>query len=99
MYRLLNEVSVSISGYITCSYCRLPFSSAKDALLHCAHEHPNEKVEPCESRQSPGILSLRRHSPGLYRHQTPAELRQRPGPTGDNRGSTGKVFKCLIPPG
>ncbi|KAH3710949.1 hypothetical protein DPMN_070447 [Dreissena polymorpha] len=31
--------------------------------------------------------------------QTPAELRQRPGLTGDNRGSTGKVFKCLIPPG
>ncbi|KAH3855727.1 hypothetical protein DPMN_098299 [Dreissena polymorpha] len=30
---------------------------------------------------------------------TPAELRQRPGLTGDNRGSTGKVFKCLIPPG
>ncbi|KAH3875547.1 hypothetical protein DPMN_038815 [Dreissena polymorpha] len=34
---------------------------------------------------SPGKPSLRRHSPGLYRHQTPAELRQRPGLTGDNR--------------
>ncbi|KAH3706901.1 hypothetical protein DPMN_066292 [Dreissena polymorpha] len=28
---------------------------------------------------SPGIPEHRRHSPGLYRHQTPAELRQRPG--------------------
>ncbi|KAH3739638.1 hypothetical protein DPMN_046292 [Dreissena polymorpha] len=86
MYRLLNEVS----GYITCSYSRLPFPSAKDALLHCAHEHPNEKVEPCESRQSPGILSLRRHSPGLYRHQTPAELRQRPGLNGTTGTPPGK---------
>ncbi|KAH3708162.1 hypothetical protein DPMN_067601 [Dreissena polymorpha] len=58
------------------------------------HEHSNEKVKPGESRQSPGIQSLRRHSPGLYRHQTPAELGQRPGLTGDNRGSTWKVFKC-----
>ncbi|KAH3801475.1 hypothetical protein DPMN_155126 [Dreissena polymorpha] len=39
---------------------------------------------------SPGKPSIRRHSPGLYRHQTPAELRQRPGLTGDNRGSNGK---------
>ncbi|KAH3797617.1 hypothetical protein DPMN_151201 [Dreissena polymorpha] len=46
---------------------------------------------PCFTfRQSPGKPSLRRHSPGLYRHQTPAELRQRPGLTKDNRGSTGK---------
>ncbi|KAH3833060.1 hypothetical protein DPMN_106361 [Dreissena polymorpha] len=36
---------------------------------------------PGESRQSSGIPQLRRHSPGLYRHQTPAELRQRPGLT------------------
>ncbi|KAH3770753.1 hypothetical protein DPMN_172046 [Dreissena polymorpha] len=44
------------------------------------------------------IPPLRRHLTGLYRHQTPEELRQRPGLTGDNRGSTGKVLKCLIPP-
>ncbi|KAH3831536.1 hypothetical protein DPMN_032886 [Dreissena polymorpha] len=84
-------------SHAVCSYCRLPLPSAKDAVLHCAHEHQNEKVDPGESRQSPGIPSLRRHSPGLYGHQTPTELRQRPGLTGDNRGSTGKVFKCSIP--
>ncbi|KAH3800375.1 hypothetical protein DPMN_154008 [Dreissena polymorpha] len=46
---------------------------------------------------SPGIPSLRRHSPGLYRHQTPAELRQRPGLTGDNRDSTGKSRLFPVP--
>ncbi|KAH3690202.1 hypothetical protein DPMN_194002 [Dreissena polymorpha] len=34
-----------------------------------------------------GRAPVYRHSPGLYRHQTPTELRQRPGLTGDNRGS------------
>ncbi|KAH3810212.1 hypothetical protein DPMN_138601 [Dreissena polymorpha] len=56
------------------SYCRLPFPSAKDAVLDCAHEHPTKRLNPvkaCRVPQSPGIPSLRRHSPGLYRHQTP----------------------------
>ncbi|KAH3719655.1 hypothetical protein DPMN_062505 [Dreissena polymorpha] len=56
-------------------------------------------VKADRARLSPGIPSLRRHSAGLYRHQTPTELRQRPALIGDNRGSTGKVLKCLIPPG
>ncbi|KAH3882479.1 hypothetical protein DPMN_006419 [Dreissena polymorpha] len=34
--------------------------------------------KPAAYRQSPGIPLLHRHSPGLYRHQIPAELRQRP---------------------
>jgi len=105
MYRLLNEVSVSISGHITCSLQLLQtaISQCKRCRASlCAWTSKRKgwtRWKPAESRQSPGKPSLRRHSPGLYRHQTPAELRQRPGLTGDNRGSTGKVFKCLIPPG
>ncbi|KAH3818826.1 hypothetical protein DPMN_120552, partial [Dreissena polymorpha] len=34
---------------------------------------------PAASWQSPGIPKHRRHSPGLCRHQTPAEVPQRPG--------------------
>ncbi|KAH3700934.1 hypothetical protein DPMN_075915 [Dreissena polymorpha] len=44
------EHPVIDKSHAVCSYCRLPFPSAKDAVLHCAHEHPNEKVEPGESR-------------------------------------------------
>ncbi|KAH3772018.1 hypothetical protein DPMN_173349 [Dreissena polymorpha] len=99
MYRLLNEVSVSISGHITCSLQLLPLPSAKDAVLHCAHEHQNEKVDPGESRQSPGIPSLRRHSPGKYRHQTPTELRQRPGLTGAPPGKYSNVQYLWHEPG
>ncbi|KAH3877206.1 hypothetical protein DPMN_001067 [Dreissena polymorpha] len=36
---------------------------------------------------------------GAITVQTPLKLRQRPGLTGDNWGSTGKVFKCLTPLG
>ncbi|KAH3835445.1 hypothetical protein DPMN_108792 [Dreissena polymorpha] len=58
------------------SYCRLPFPSAKDAVLHCAHEHPNEKVEPGESLQSPGRAPVNRHYASTHRGYTGIRPRQ-----------------------
>ncbi|KAH3817458.1 hypothetical protein DPMN_118994 [Dreissena polymorpha] len=50
--------------------------NAKDAVLHCAHEHPNEKVEPGESLQSPGRAPVNRHYAGTHRGYTGIRPRQ-----------------------
>ncbi|KAH3833239.1 hypothetical protein DPMN_106544 [Dreissena polymorpha] len=89
MYWLRNEVQILCKGCSTkflypfqdishavCSYCRLPFPNAKDAVLHCAHEHPNEKVEPGESLQSPGRAPVNRHYAGTHRGYTGIRPRQ-----------------------
>ncbi|KAH3695936.1 hypothetical protein DPMN_083395 [Dreissena polymorpha] len=54
----------------------MPFPSAKDAVLHCAHEHSNEKVEPGESRQSPGRVLVYRHYASTHRDYTGIRPRQ-----------------------
>ncbi|KAH3739648.1 hypothetical protein DPMN_046302 [Dreissena polymorpha] len=88
----------------------LPKKSAKDAVLHCAHEHPNEKVEPGESLQSPGRAPVNRHyagthrgyargQPGLHRESiqmfnTSGMNQELPGRTGNNRLGTGNNRDC-----
>ncbi|KAH3738933.1 hypothetical protein DPMN_045576 [Dreissena polymorpha] len=62
-----------------------------------------KRLNPVKACRVPAEPPVYRHYAGTHRVYTGirplAELRQRPGLTGDNRGSTGKVFKCLIPPG
>ncbi|KAH3805025.1 hypothetical protein DPMN_133318 [Dreissena polymorpha] len=60
---------------------------AKDAVLHCAHDHPNKKVEPGEPRYTITTPALT----GAIPVQTPAELRQRPGLTGAPPGKYSNV--------
>ncbi|KAH3740506.1 hypothetical protein DPMN_047212 [Dreissena polymorpha] len=89
MYWLRNEVQILCIGCSTkflypfqdishavCSYCRLPLPNAKDAVLNCAHEHPNEKVKRGESRQSPDRAPVYRHYAGTHRGYTGIRPRQ-----------------------
>ncbi|KAH3837386.1 hypothetical protein DPMN_110773 [Dreissena polymorpha] len=104
----LNSIERIDTG--VCSYCRLPFPSAKDAVLNCAHEHPYEKVEPGESRQSPGTHRgytgraaatprFNREQPGLHRESiqmfnTSGMNQELPGRTGNDRLGTGNNRAC-----
>ncbi|KAH3771248.1 hypothetical protein DPMN_172560 [Dreissena polymorpha] len=81
--------------------------AAKDTVPHCAHEHPNEKVEPGESRQSPGRAPVYRHYAGTHRGYTGIRPRQScgnaqstgkvlPGKTGNDQLGTGNNRDCTI---
>ncbi|KAH3754667.1 hypothetical protein DPMN_189348 [Dreissena polymorpha] len=71
MYRLLRTYHTQFAVTTDCH-----FPIAKDAVLHCAHEHPNKKVEPGESRQSPGRAPVYRHYAGTHRGYTGFRPRQ-----------------------
>ncbi|KAH3816071.1 hypothetical protein DPMN_117579 [Dreissena polymorpha] len=79
MYRLLNEVSVSISGHITCSFQLLQtaISQCKRCRASlCACTSKRKKVEPGESLQSPGRAPVYRHYAGTHRGYTGIRPRQ-----------------------